>query len=359
MPTKDLEHPFSTEAGWVIDCKPSPGLAPPWPCNYQQLLLTSAPADDETLDKGILTRQATSIKHKRHPEKHTSWLCRCYHTVTRSAGYQEQLQCALKTFWRGSIHVHNQNPQTPTPFDWAFMCFYSMGLHMDKAPSYHFLLCAVTRSSCSGRAPLRLCQSKVHQAGVIKQDFIGPKRHNDELDFKERIVMGDNGSSWRIGQDALMECWGVKWWWAARGERASSSLAASSHLQPACVRVCTSAGFFPCPRLTHTLELCSPPIILWKLFPLAIICNHFCRWWNFTACATEANTWENFIMIESKYLPKSRKKISSMALLDEGLRHSELKYSPELGGQPCGPCQSPNNRWCLLLQESCCEEDCN
>lgn len=27
MPSKDLEHPFSTEAGWVIGCKPSPILA--------------------------------------------------------------------------------------------------------------------------------------------------------------------------------------------------------------------------------------------------------------------------------------------------------------------------------------------
>lgn len=56
---------------------------------------------------------------------------------------------SIKTFWRGSIHV----TPSPTPSDWAFMCFYGICLHADKPPSYRFLLCAVTRRS--GCAPVR------------------------------------------------------------------------------------------------------------------------------------------------------------------------------------------------------------
>lgn len=76
MASKDLDHPFSTEAGWVIAYKPSPILAAcgawplPKPPNNQLLALILAEPAMKNPDKGTLTQQA--LQTQAAPLKHTS-----------------------------------------------------------------------------------------------------------------------------------------------------------------------------------------------------------------------------------------------------------------------------------------------
>lgn len=110
---------------------------------------------------------------------------------------------------------------------------------------------------------------------------------------------------------------------------------------------CTSAGFCPCPCPKRSWNIVVRSMrhsennshfssfvtvsVMWSnkgnnfQVHLVLTVNHPSAW------ATQAYSWENFIMIENKYLAKRMKNRLLGLRLDEILKHTKLKHSPRIG----------------------------